>query len=119
MSEQVYKTGKIKLVEKDGEELWQQCKRILEEEYGRKYTESLYSPEDYISDFMEEIYYDYVLLDDRIYEVVEINDLEDCNIYELHDNKDGTMNFVLSYYNGGESFDEAIEEAYERMKNDD
>lgn len=119
MSEQVYKTGKIKLVEKDGEELWQQCKRILEEEYNMEFDESLYYPEDYITIFMEEIYYDYVLLNDNIYEVVELNGLEDKNIYELHDNKDGTMNFVLSYYNGGESFDEAMEEAYERMKRND
>lgn len=29
------------------------------------------------------------------------------------------MDFILSYYNGGESFNEAIEEAYERMKKND
>lgn len=116
MSEQVYQTGKIKLVEKNGEKLWQQCKRILEEEYNREYDESLYSPEDYIDDFIQEIYEDYVLIDDSIYKVEELKDLDSYDIYELHDNKDGTMNFILSYYNGGCSFNEAMEEAYERMK---
>lgn len=118
MSEQVCKTGKLKLVERYEEELWQQCKRILEKEYNMEFDDT-YVPEDYINDFIDETYLDYVLLDDNIYKIVELNDLEYDNIYDLHNNKDGTMNFILRYYEGGESFEEAIEEAYERMKDND
>lgn len=117
MSEQVYKTGKLKLIEKKPyETLEEQCKRILEEH--NKDTE-LDFYDSYVEMFNDEFYYEYIILDDNIYKVIELNDSDCDNIYELHDNKDGTMNFVLSYYNGGESFDEAMEEAYERMKEND
>mgnify|MGYP001851049317 CR=1 FL=1 len=117
MSEQVYETGKIKLVEKKpNETLEEQCKRILEEH--NKDTE-LDFYDSYVEMFNDEFYYEYVILEDNIYKVIELNDSDYNNIYELYDNKDGTMNYVLSYYNGGESFDEAIKEAYERMKDND
>lgn len=117
MSEQVYETGKIKLVEKKpNETLEEQCKRILEEH--NKDTE-LDFYDSYIEMFSDEFYYEYIILDNNIYKIIKLNGLDYDNIYELHDNKDGTMNFVLSYYNGGESFDEAMEEAYERMKEND
>ena len=117
MSEQVYETGKIKLVEKKpNETLEEQCKRILEKH--NKDTElSFY--DSYVEMFSDEFYYEYIILNNNIYKIIELNDLDYDNIYELHDNKDGTMNFVLSYYNGGESFDEAMEEAFERMKEND
>lgn len=115
MSEQVYKTGKIKLIESDYEKIWQHCKNILEEEYNMKFNNT-YQPEDYIDIFIGEIYQDYVLLDSGLYKVIELNNLDDYNIYEIHDNKDGTMEFVLGYYNGGESFNEAMEEAYRQYE---
>lgn len=117
MSEQVYESGKLKLIrKKPNETLEEQCKRILEK-YNKDTELDFY--DSYVEMFNEEFYYDYVILDNNIYKVVELFNPELEDIYHLHDNKDGTMNFVLSYYNGRYSFNEAIEKAYERMKDND
>lgn len=117
MSEQVYASGKLKLIEKKPyETLEEQCRRILEE-YDKDTELDFY--DSYVEMFNDEFYYEYVILDDNIYKVVELCDVDLEDIYYLHDNKDGEMNFILNYYNGGCSFNEAIELAYERMKEND
>ena len=40
----------------------------------------------------------------------------DEDIFNAHDNGDGTIGYEVMYYNGGCSFNEAIEYALEDMK---
>ncbi len=44
-------------------------------------------------------------------EVLQFNDL-----FEAKKNTDGTIDFLVQYYNGGYCFEEAVEEALDNMK---
>lgn len=58
-----------------------------------------------------------MVLDGEIYEV-ERRDMEDSDIFEMQKNPDGTLGFVVQYYDGGCGFEEAIETAHKRMSNE-
>ena len=115
MSEMVHYTGKIAPVDKlPNETLEEQCKRILAEHnyfelngYCDSWREMLY----------EELYERYVIACGEVYKVIEKNHRDiDEDIFEAYDNGDGNINYEVMYYDGGCSFDEAIEEALENMK---
>lgn len=115
MSEMVHYTGKLQLVHKlPNETLEEQCKRILAEHnyfklngYCDSWREMLY----------EELYERYVIACGGVYKVIEKNykDMDD-DIFNAHDNGDGTINYGVMYYNGDCGFNEAIEYALEDMK---
>ena len=56
-------------------------------------------------------YYKAVLIDDQVYTVEkeEVEPYED--VFLSSKNEDGTIDFEVKYYNGGCSFNEAIDEA--------
>ena len=115
MSEQETIKGKIREVfigDKDSMEEFAKelCKRN-EYFYSEEYFES------YLECLQEEGYKDYIISDNSIYEVIERTAFEYDGIFEASKNDDDTISFVLSYYNGGCSFDEAIEKALENMEN--
>lgn len=115
MSEMVHYSGKLQLVDKlPNETLEEQCKRILAkhnyfelDSYCDSWREMLY----------EELYERYVIANNTIYEVVEKKHRSiDEDIFEAHANLDGSIEYEVMYYNGGCSFNEAIEEALENLK---
>jgi len=56
----------------------------------------------------------YILTDNGLYEVLEKFKMDSTtDIYESHKNEDGTIDFHVMYYNGGYSFDEAVDNASE------
>ena len=65
--------------------------------------------------FIDEFYKEYVCVDNKIYEVTEI---EDCSgdMFEAEKNSDGSISFNLIYYNGGVVFDEAVCWAFDDME---
>jgi len=67
--------------------------------------------------FYDEAYDDYVVVDDKIYKIIESNYVDPYEIFKASKNDDGTINFIVSYYNGGCGFTEAIEEALNNMEN--
>jgi ATP:corrinoid adenosyltransferase len=113
MSEQVMYTGKIKKVDTGIGTFESFMEAVIKEksmwneylERKNKYSETI---EEF---FLEEFYEKYVMISDELYEILthEFYDTED--IFKAIDNKDGTYDFVVSFYNGGCSFNEAIEEA--------
>lgn len=107
MSEVVHYTGKIKLVEKlPNESIEEQCRRILTQ---HKYTELNSYCESWEEMLYEEMYDNYVIVNDNLYEIVEKNDKEyDTDIFNISDNKDGSYDYEVMFYNGGCSFSEAI-----------
>ena len=92
--------------------LEEKAKNIVEskvdklEEYHNNYIDAL---NDYC-------YKEYIVLDKKIYkvEMEEFNDGED--IYEAKLNSDNSISFVVKYYNGGVSFEEAIEYSLKKME---
>lgn len=62
------------------------------------------------------VYYEkYVICGNSVYEIIKKTEFDDGDIFEAHTNKQGEVEFVLSYYNGGCSFQEALEYALQKM----
>jgi len=56
------------------------------------------------------------MLDKVIYEIIQIKNYDGDDIFEATRQQDGSIDFVLQYYNGGCSFTEALGYAFEKMK---
>ena len=114
MSETVHYTGKLQLVHKiPNETLEEQCKRILTE---HNYFELNGYCDSWREMLCEELYERYVISCGEVYKVIEKNHKGmDNDVFNAHDNKDGTIDYEVMYYNGGCSFNEAIEIALENM----
>jgi hypothetical protein len=107
MSEVVHYRGTLTRVEKlESESLEDQCKRLS----GNKRLQSYH--DSYQEQLVHDNYQDYVILDDVLYSVKKQDIDPDEDISRMTENEDGTLSFEVKYYNGGCSFDEAIEEAF-------
>lgn len=108
MSETVHYKGKLKEVEKlENEKLDDLCKRYL----NNKPLPSCF--ESYIELIEDELYKNIVIHNEKLYEVVEMNEIHyDEDIFIMNDD----LSFEVRYYNGGCSFHEAIEEAFDLIK---
>jgi len=112
MSEVVYYKGTLKMCIKNyNETLEEQCKRLMNRELDANYYDS------YKLMLLDEYYDKYIIHDDIIYSIVEKKTLDpDGSIFNISENTDGTVNFEVRYYNGGTSFDETIEYAFENKE---
>jgi hypothetical protein len=67
---------------------------------------------------VDEYFYDveqYTEVNGKIYEVQD-NEFDGyIDIFEAFKNSDGTINYIVKFYNGGCSFDEALEEATSKL----
>lgn len=60
-------------------------------------------------------YNKFILLDGEVWEVIQDKEYDDYEILEMTSNFDGTFNYVLSYYNGGCGFSEAMQYAKDKL----
>lgn len=58
----------------------------------------------------------YVLYNENLYEVIGEAVEDGGDIYKARINQDGSINYTLQYYNGGQSFTGAMEEALKNIK---
>jgi hypothetical protein len=116
MSEHVVLSGKVKKVKfLKNETLEEACKRILIENKIDLETKMEYY-DNYVECLIEELYKKYEIIDDEIFEIISCKNHEYSDIFEMKQNEDGTFDYLLSYYNGGCSFGEALQEAYDEFK---
>jgi hypothetical protein len=105
--------GKLKHITRpDGQNLNVACRNLFAEQGDGKL-------EDYYEDFVEkarEQLEGYVICNDELYEIVDYNDLSADDVFEASKNEDGTIDFLVQYYNGGCGFSEALEYALKNMK---
>ena len=83
--------------------------RILEgkkEEYNKTYLDQL----------MDDCYKEYILHNGVLYRCEGKRDLDGGDIFEATKNPDGSINYLLQYYNGGCSFAEAMGYALDKLK---
>jgi len=106
MSRTEHLVGKLKPV-KHGHDVEAVCKEILDnanvdkEEYYDSYQEKL-------ADWSDG---GYLVINGLVYQV-EVNKQDpDTDIAKAKNNEDGTVDFEVRYYNGGCSFQEAVESA--------
>lgn len=115
MSEMVHYSGTMRLVRKKrNETLEDLCKRIMNL-HGYS-TLSIYvnSWEEYLRD---EMYEKIVVVDGELYEILNREKLGfDDNVFSVSDIGNGKYEFEVMYYNGGCSFNEAIETAMDNVR---
>ena len=87
------------------------AKHLCQQEGWDKYEE-----ENWLETLFDNGYRKYVVTENCVYLVTECKEFEYGDIFEAREVKDGEVDFILSYYNGGCSFDEAIEEAIKNME---
>ena len=66
----------------------------------------------------EELFDGYVSLKGKIFKVAECKPRDYGDIFKSYKNLDGSISFVVSYYNGSCSFSEALEYALTNMENE-
>ena len=111
MSETVHYRGTLTVVERlNNESLEEQCKRLMEncelDIWNHSYQEKL----------MDDNYEGYVIREDILYSVDKKDIGYDEDIFIITDGENGKLNFEVKYYNGGCSFDEAVEYAFNAFK---
>lgn len=57
----------------------------------------------------------FILLDDEVWEVIQDSEFDEYDIFKMVPNLDDTFNYVLSYYNGGCGFSEAMQYAKDKL----
>lgn len=111
MSQQETHIGKLKLVQKlEDETLEEQCKRLCNNAELESYHE------DYLDYIRDEYYRKYIVYNDDIYEIIEDDESNGHDIFNAYNNSDGSIGYILSYYNGGCGFSDAIGYALEDME---
>ena len=103
MSETVHYKGKLKLI---GEATNELCEKL----YGKTLTCQ--------DDFIEALIYDtdnYIINNGKLYEVISKVHFDE-DIFEIKKIDDETYEYDVMYYNGGCSFNEAIDTAFDNVK---
>ena len=109
MSETVHYRGILTVVERlDNETIEEQCKRLWGED-------ELGSYDSYEEGLLDENWEKYITNNGILYQV-EKKEVGDDDTFIVTEGKDGILNFEVSYYNGGCSFDEAMGYAFENKK---
>ncbi|MDD5650036.1 MAG: hypothetical protein PHF86_06435 [Candidatus Nanoarchaeia archaeon] len=118
MSETEAFKGKLKEFPREpGETLVQYVTRFIESK-GRE-VPSYYAgcAEDEADLMFYDVFYKEVgaFVNDIIYEILEMKDLEDDDIFDAQKAENGMIDFTIKYYNGSCSFSEALGRAFEKM----
>ncbi|MBT2759920.1 hypothetical protein [Paenibacillus sp. ISL-20] len=111
MSETVHYRGILKMIERyNNETLEDQCKRLLDDKELPSYCDS------YEEFFLDENFDKAVIIDGMIYLAEKEAVDSDSDIFKVKKINDNEIEFEVRYYNGGCSFNEAIDEAFNNMK---
>lgn len=115
MSETVHYTGKLKPIHCLQNETFEDlCKRILKENGYTKLSTWFSTYEEMLSD---ELYGEYVIVNQKLYQIVKKENKDtEFDIFNAHKNQDGTIDYEVMYYNGGCSFQEALEYSLENIE---
>lgn len=121
MSEQVLVTGTIKKIDLGFGTPVPFMVNVLKEkglwdgfiEFTEKYPTLAHTIKGY---FLDVMYKEYEMINGELYQIIDYNESDGGDIFQATDNGDGTYNFVVSYYDGGCCFSEAIEEAMKGVK---
>lgn len=111
MSEQVTEKGKLRPVAKGPIPVEDYVRELCKDKEIPYYYES--QLEYVLGEFDEEYYFHKDTC--TLYKIEDRKDVEDSDIFELERNPDGTLSYLTSFYNGGCSFGEALDYAFEKL----
>lgn len=115
------KIGKLYKVNKrfEKEELEKVCKRCLRVDIGCNVDKMHGYYKTYEEWLISEHCEDYIVYKNELYYVSIAEEYNnECDILKAYKNEDNSIGFVLSYYNGGCCFTEAIEASLKKMEVD-
>ena len=105
MSEQEFHAGKVKKIEVEGK-TWEDKVNYLKSKG--------YTIEDWDEEFIESDEVIYIHERKEFYEIIDHFEGDDYTA-KAWKNNDNTINFVLSFYNGGTYFGEALGDALDKL----
>lgn len=110
MSETVHYKGVMKKAERlEGETLEEQCKRLIGDKELPSYCDNY-------EEFLNNTFYQEMSIQNgTIYHIKKEEIDLDEDIYQANLTDDGDIEFEVRYYNGGSSFDDALEEALKNI----
>lgn len=113
MSEQQIQRGKFKKVDLQGKtiEEWceQQCVNLGRTKY--KFQNETWK------EFFIDLYYDkFFIVNDELYEIIEIENLNNCYYVQVDKQDDNTYSFYATYYDGGTCLTECLEDGLKEIK---
>lgn len=113
MSDYVTKIGKIKKLGLTKEEFVNKHKNDFDLDVISKVRGYDIMNTDHLFEYMvESVFRNIYCIGGEVIEVLEDNNLEDYDLFEVNKNSDGTYSYILRYYNGGCCFGEALEKAF-------
>lgn len=113
MSETVVYTGKLRKIDKldtETPETW--CKEYCEQNGFDELDKYYETWADYFSEMFSD---EFIVHKNDIYKIIKKSRLGEDDIFYANKDDRGCIDFVLSYYNGGCGFSEAIEEALNNL----
>lgn len=111
MSEMEYHRGKLMKLESNFLSL-EGTAEILCRSNGVNKIEDYH--DNWIEQFRDTFYKgEYVIIGNDIYKILEGEEFDPDNLNNLEEKEDGTIHYMFSYYNGGASFNEALESLFE------
>lgn len=112
MSEVKLYKGKLKLVEKYPlEDLEELCERVA----GTHGYMDLTGHCEWSELIYDEFQFEYVVIGNDLYKIIENEELDE-DVFATTVNVDGTISYIVQYYNGGCGFEEALQEAISNIK---
>ena len=114
MSEMETHIGMLeKIPIENGMTVEEKAEEICKNRFGITELETYY--DDWIERLQDLNDEEFVICSDCIYHVISHKEIFDVEIFNVERNLDGTISYVVTYYNGGCGFVEAIEKALERL----
>lgn len=114
MSEKETHIGMLeKIPIENGMTVEEKAEEICKNRFGITELETYY--DDWIERLQDLNDEEFVICSDCIYHVISHKEISDVEIFNAERNLDGTISYVVTYYNGGCGFVEAIETALERL----
>ncbi len=116
MSQTELHIGKLRKIElKQNQSLEDFCKNKFETL--RLIKELPITKDSWVEYFKDEFYEKYFVINNVIWEIFDHEEKDDSDdIYELKPNEDGTLSFIMKFYNGGTCLSECIEEELKKLK---
>jgi translation initiation factor 2 beta subunit (eIF-2beta)/eIF-5 len=71
--------------------------------------------DDIIDEYFLDTINEYIELNGIVYKISD-TELNDDDIYEMSKKEDGTLEYIVKFYNGGCGFEEALDTAYSTLK---
>ena len=112
MSEQQTQTGKFKKIDLQGKTIEEWC----EEQCIKLGKTEKWEDETWKEFFFDMFWDDYFIVKDEVYQILEVEDIDNYYYVQVDKQDDDTYSFYATYYDGGTCLTECLEEGIKKLK---